>query len=396
MNQLPKDIQDLLYCLRYDGEGSLEVQPDWDAVVAASKRHLVTPLLHLGLEASQDVPAEVRKVLREIYLVNLRENVRHLHLAGVYLGKLQEAGIPVVVLKGGHLAECVYSDVGARVFSDADLMVKPVNVHPASSCLFNAGAFDQSSGLMIDLHWYLEDRLELDMNRIWSRVKPVTIGGTTALTLSPEDLLIHLCLHLGFHHDFKFCGLRTLCDIREIISGQGDGFDWSYLIDAVEKADVSRVVYLPLHLAARLLKVPVPEDVLTALRRGENIEAPEKWALFQMFQTDDVKTPAGLSPNFWQLWTADSIWEKITLFRKVLVPDRNFLIQKYPASHGRFKSLYYYLVRFRYNAGRYLWALARIAFRSPVMRQVKEKEITSIRMKAWLVKGGDDRRSDNC
>ena len=69
----------------------------------------------------------------------------------------------------------------------------------------------------IELHWTLEKPsagFNIDVAGLWRRARPAAFGNTNALALGMEDLLLHLCLHASYHHQFRF-GFFLPCNIVE-------------------------------------------------------------------------------------------------------------------------------------------------------------------------------------
>jgi hypothetical protein len=91
--------------------------------------------------------------------------------------------------------------------------------------------------------------------------------------LSPEDLLIHLCLHSRLHQFGQ--GLRPVCDLAIAIRHYQRELDWNKVLCRVKAWRAEQCVYLGLWLGKKLMHAPVPESVLTALRPN-GLEAP--WA----------------------------------------------------------------------------------------------------------------------
>jgi hypothetical protein len=381
---LPEEIQTLLHALRRDGAAGDICAEDWESVVAASEKHLVAPLLYLTVRKNNEVPPSVISRLEANYHTNLKRNIQRLHRLGILLKTLNKEHIPVVVLKGCHLAETVYENVGARIFGDADLLVKPDDMDRAHRCLTKAGAFSQPNDLPIDLHWYLENILNIDMDRIWSRIKESIVGSVSTLVLSPEDLLIHLCLHLGFHHNYEFGALRSLCDIREIISRHDGIIDWGYISETATNSGFPKAIFLPLYLAKMLVSAQVPKNVIASLCPDTIPSEPVKWALSRMFSPKAYKNIPALSPNFWALWASDSFLKKILSLRKLIYPDRNFIAQKYPTPPRSLRTYIYYLIRMKDHLLLYLSAFARIIMNEPEMKRILEKERCNIRMQSWM------------
>jgi len=56
---------------------------------------------------------------------------------------------------------------------------------------------------------------------LWQRVQTVTLDGIPYPILTPEDLLLHLCVHASYQHQFAF-DLRSLWDIRQLCQAYPD------------------------------------------------------------------------------------------------------------------------------------------------------------------------------
>ena len=106
----------------------------------------------------------------------------------------------------------------------------------------------------------------IDVEDLWQRASPAsTVDIEEVLTLSPEDLILHLCLHTAVHHLYKN-GLRGFCDIREIVRHYQDEMEWEKLMLRTREWGAENVVYLTLYLAKSLLDADVPDDFLDRIR----------------------------------------------------------------------------------------------------------------------------------
>ena len=83
------------------------------------------------------------------------------------------------------------------------------------------------------------------------------------LALSPEDLLLHLCCHAPYHHQFEF-GLRPFCDIARTIGRFQDRIEWRVVELRSREFHWHRGVRLALRLAKELVGAAVPEPFLDA------------------------------------------------------------------------------------------------------------------------------------
>jgi hypothetical protein len=100
---------------------------------------------------------------------------------------------------------------------------------------------------------------------LWARSRPAVVAGVPAKVLAPDDLVLHLSLHLAAVDGFaaRLCGLR---DLAETLRHHGGGIDWSRL--AASARGLERPVRAALELTARLLGAVVPASAWEALDSG--------------------------------------------------------------------------------------------------------------------------------
>ena len=195
---------------------------DWNAVLTIAADHGLTPLLYKRLKESDAqalVPADVWEGLKATYVASA---VRSLHLyreLRPVLRRLGNSDISVIVLKGAFLAEAVYSDPALRSsMADVDIMVPREDLPKVQAVLLDMGFGPREreeielrcrttkglapftrSGFTVEPHWnivYPTSPFKMDIAGLWVRARPATVAGVEVLALSPEDLLLHLCLHV--------------------------------------------------------------------------------------------------------------------------------------------------------------------------------------------------------
>jgi hypothetical protein len=249
------------------------------------------------------------------------ENIRSYNLLGQVLERLQDAGIRVLLLKGAYLAEQVYGDIGLRPMVDLDLLVPPEEFQ-RSLALLNAMGFtserpfsDEADGALhfhapaltkeevaIELHWDLVVRsspVQIDLPGLWGRARPITLKKGQAWTLAPEDLLLYLCVHAAYGHEF-YAQLRSLVDIAEVVHHFTQAFDWDILIDTAGRWRAGRGVYLSLTLVKDLLGIDFPAEGLAALKPADWTPQALDWARQRLFREEPK-----LSSTFLRLMDED-------------------------------------------------------------------------------------------
>jgi hypothetical protein len=213
----------------------------------------------------------------------------------------------------------IYPDVALRPMEDLDLLVRDADLAAADRMLRATGYVPDYSfapakwyerhhhlapyhppdtGPVIELHRHIA-RSEVSglipVDDLWDRAKAVDLGPLTALVLSPEDLLLHLCLHLA--HDNRFSGqIRDLCDISEVARDAAGTIDWSVVLAHSREYGVQKYLYYPLCLARASTDAPVPEPVVTALAAETAGGFLEKRALRTLFRRMILDPPRSTSP----------------------------------------------------------------------------------------------------
>ena len=84
--------------------------------------------------------------------------------------------------------------------------------------------------------------------------------------MAPEDLLIHLCLHLAINHGFGEPALRNLLDVHLVAVRLSP--DWDAIVDRARTWRLATMLWTTLSLAVELWGAPVPDAALVALQPG--------------------------------------------------------------------------------------------------------------------------------
>ena len=369
----PGPVNQLLRCLSDRGPGTGDRGPattDWKEVVAAAARHRLTPLLFRRLKkrgAQACVPADAWERLRLAYLDSAGRNTRLYRELRTVLGGLRSAGIPVIALKGAYLAEAVYGDVGLRPMSDVDLMVPRAELPRAQAILLDMGGVQEQSedvelvcrrrqhllpivirNLVVELHWTITfptGPVRVDAARLWDRARPATIAGVEVQVLSPEDLLLHLCLHTSYCA-FLGVGLLPFFDIAATIQHFRNEMDWRQVAERAREWGASRYVGLTFQLVRSMLGTEVPDDVVERLVPGgldQRILETARECLLAHSGYGRWMPPR----PFFSEWRAESFADKVKLPWKRIFLSRDEMAVLYPASRSSRHLYRYYALRLR-------------------------------------------------
>ena len=268
---------------------------DWAVVLDLARYHGVGPLLYRNLSTlcSDLVPAESLTQLRQRTQAGALLN----RLLAEELAVLCEAfaahGVPVMPIKGATLAASVYGDLTLRDFNDMDLLVPKGSIAEAQAVLLtlgyekrdlssDPGVADHEEGpyhvfinkrtlFRVDLQWVMAHQcfmFQLDRPEFWQRRTAVPLANKTVQGLSPEDLLIVLCVH-GSKHAWE--SLKWVCDVAELLRAH-DQLDWDRTFSSASTWRCRRLVYMGLSLARLVFDAPLPEVVLARLSADSDVQ----------------------------------------------------------------------------------------------------------------------------
>ncbi|MGE0876530.1 MAG: nucleotidyltransferase family protein [Burkholderiales bacterium] len=367
----------LLGALR-GGTGAPQAGPaDWGAIAALACEHGVAPLLHRGLERAGGLarlPEAARAALAAARRDTAARNLLHYAEFRRIADAMAARALPLMALKGLHLAELVYGDISLRPMADVDFLVPEARVDEAAGVLRALGYGEgdapvasaqvlestcalgftrEANGVYVELHWKLSepaDGFAAPMREIWQAAQPCTLGGAPSLAMSPEFLLLHVGAHLACKHLF-ILPLRALADIDAIL-GAHPGLDWDAFARHAASHGWGRGVALALRLAREQLDAPVPDRALAAV--GAHALAPGlvAEALAQMLDAPRLPAEVATSPNFLGLAGRGAAARIGMVLRRVFVP-RAELAQLYGVSARSPRLLPFYAVRLRDLVRRY-------------------------------------------
>jgi hypothetical protein len=264
----PESALRLCLCSRWNhaaaGELALQArQPgwSWEAAAACAFSEGLAPLLYAQLSPTDLWPAispGVRDALALAYEGSAIRSAVLFTALEELLGRLNRAGVPVLLLKGAALAGVLYGDPALRPMRDLDLLVPETEAGHALAVLAACGytathaearpgsrlAWENELllskpgviGIAVELHWrpfdapFYQQRLRADW--FWATATPVAVGAARALTLGPEAQFLYLAGHLMLHHRGQ--GLRWWLDLAELLRHARGALDWQTLLARAE------------------------------------------------------------------------------------------------------------------------------------------------------------------
>lgn len=211
-------------------------QADVKEVIRMAQQHKVLPLLYGALcedwqgEALDDADL---KWVESISRTTVRQSYRLLFLTRYLVGILEEADVPVLVLKGCGAAE-LYPVPELRKSGDVDVLIPGDRMENAKKILTEKGfyvkesqhanhhlVFSSEDGIDLELHTMLAEPFrDSGINRCMERLLTVCFEkkgykecmGVSLPVLSESHQALQLLLHMLQHFLRAGFGLKLLCD----------------------------------------------------------------------------------------------------------------------------------------------------------------------------------------
>lgn len=271
----------------------------WEVLSELAWRIDLTSVVYRQLKASNiHAPEPVMVNLKNRYLnesANLMK--REAALARV-IQAMDGQGIVPVFFKGAAFAYTIYPDSVCRAMDDIDLWISEFDMVPAQKALERIGyvrkeertqplrleggyerevqmigtrpgtGFVELHGFVLAGGW-MRYTTAIDQDSIRERLVPLEVQGRHALTLSPEDAVIQLALHIAVSHQMLGNGVvRSLMDAA--LFGRHSCIDWELVARRALAWKVATATWLVLRLACDMAGLAGAETALQRL-------APPRW-----------------------------------------------------------------------------------------------------------------------
>lgn len=317
----------------------------WDRWAAAADpermRHGETRLLAGCFRRLEALGAEgpMIAVARGIYRRTWYANQLAVRRIAAVLTRLEEVGVPVLVLKGFALAPLAYGDLGARPMEDVDLLVPPAQIGAAVVALEPLGLRPRSGagrpdGLLaneVELHDERGNSVELhayalvesaDDADLWGRRVGFAVREVEAFAPCAEDALLLVAVHGQRWNTVQ--PVSWVLDACRLVQSRDGGFDWERFAARAEARELTLAagravgmlaslgIEVPGWVGARLAGFPVGIGRILGDRAGRSYPgrlttATFAWDRYRRFRelAPDGERPAGPFAWLTRVWGID-------------------------------------------------------------------------------------------
>jgi len=302
--RMPIEYKLILLCARLEINSRIQQeikkiissQINWSKIIEISTLHEIIPLLYYNLNKlnlQNIIPEDSFRILKNFYYINLGRNIRFYKELSFILESTNNAQIDIILLKGVHLIELIYSNPALRIMADIDILVKKDNLLKFKGVLLELGyreilkylspgyiqkyqitfgfskLISPNLSLYIDLHRALipSRPYKINLPQLWKKTQEKSIDGQKITFLSSEDTLLFLALHLRGHMRQPLL-LKSICDIAELLNIYGNILDWEYIQIVARKNHILNNIYFAIYASKELLDASISNELLNRFKPG--------------------------------------------------------------------------------------------------------------------------------
>lgn len=293
MDIIQEQVIDLLNASIHNEKPKLDYSKDvqWDDIFEEADSHSIRGLLYPTIKRidNLDIDENILKKLKKITFLTAIRQSNHIKQTAYLINLFNENNIPIIVLKGLVIRD-LYPQSDLRTMCDSDILIHIEDMEKVRNILLDLGyieeedaghhiAFRHEQHLSVEIHWTLANEKfrkgqECFQANIWDDAMGVEVGGVSTLSLSLEDLALHLCAHMASHMAITGFGVRQLCDLVLLVEQKGDLINWN---NFMTKASVSGLEKFSVGIFITcnyLFNMKVPNEILRKSYNNEreNIE----------------------------------------------------------------------------------------------------------------------------
>jgi hypothetical protein len=247
-----------------------QMEIHWDVVYTTAEQHGVAPLIYLNLQQCDLVELGVPPEVISCFKQSFRRTVANKNYIADKLIEIltyfNQRSIAVMLIKGAALDAVVYDQPWYTTFNDVDLVLKLRDADISSQDDIEIKTFfNHFSGFEYEYFKHhdivMNDVLPVNFQRIWDDATKIEYREREAWVMSPEDMLISVCINSCRKRFFR---LKALADISAVLHAYPD-LDWPKLIRKAKSYDCAAVVYAALLVAKMTIGCQLPEKALDHL-----------------------------------------------------------------------------------------------------------------------------------
>jgi predicted alpha/beta hydrolase family esterase len=352
-------VHPLLMTLLREGrieEGQLAALPhhSWETIIEEAITQRVAAILFHWLNHSNHQRLIPRQSMNRLTQQIVRQSAWNLLLAhelGRILAACQQRDIACIPIRGPLFAAQLYGDASMRQMDDLDVLVHRDDLPTIKEIFDQLGyasheqrpgfleAFSYSlefihpqHGLIVEPHWtlaYPPFVFTTAMEPIWGRTMRQRWLGIDITTLSHEDLLLHLCLHLL--HKGEQAPLLWYYELDALIRRKPSSLDWDVLAEHAQTMGQACLIADVLKILMQHFLSTIPDSIMSRLLRPSQPSS----AIPSHQIRDHMLAQSSLNgrEEFALLCSLTGLRQKIQYASALLFPSPQYMAQRYGFSN---------------------------------------------------------------
>jgi hypothetical protein len=337
---------------------------DWNLV-----RNGVASLMYKNLTSGgieNKVPAEVLSRLKQTYFKITARNIFIIEKFRDIQKIFSDQELELIALKGIHLTDAIYKDIGLRPMSDIDILVHKDEAEKCRKILIEYGYIERGAsksdfiqkekkhllplekdGVTIEIHVQLHNAqfgYTINTDDFWKNSRFILLYGIRTRTLSPNDLLQHLCIHFDVHNSAHEVQLRMYGDIVNVIECYKNELNWKLFEESCKKGNCTKNVFRILLLVKKYFNADIPEAFIE--RNKFLFDEDTEDLFFKVLRADwgeilKNKKDYRAGSNLRSLRRVMGFRNKLAYLAGDVFPSRSFMCQNYKIKHRGLVYFYY-------------------------------------------------------
>lgn len=262
----------------------------WETIIEEAIAQRVAAILFRWLNNFNHqhlIPIHLLNLLKEQMVRQAAWNLLLTKELGRILATCQQQSIACIPLRGPVFAVQLYGDCSMRQMDDLDLLVHREDLSAIKEIFDRLGYAQHeqrpgfledfsyslefihpSHGLIVEPHWtlvYPPFVATTAMAPVWARTERQRLMDIDTWTLSQEDLLLHLCLHLL--HKGEHSPLLWYYELDRLIRQKRSPLDWNVFVHQAQAMGQAGLIADVLATVVHHFHSTIPDAIMSRLQR---------------------------------------------------------------------------------------------------------------------------------
>lgn len=241
---------------------------DWESIFEMALYHDIHSLLYGSVVRDGGLNKKLLNEWKENTKISVVRLNGYINDSKNIISMLTKNEISLITLKG-FVLHGLYPEGCYRTMSDLDIIIQQEHFELAKNLLKELGYNEESSSckhtefikkgkITVELHKKLCDVRNIEKmveweKGVWKNAITVNVGETSCFSLSNNDNIVYLFLHMINHYLSSGFGLRHLCDLVIFIETNQNHIDWEKFILEAKEFGIYNFVIIAISACKKLL-----------------------------------------------------------------------------------------------------------------------------------------------